>query len=119
MNISELLRGLADALSSIEDKNVAPPMSDNGVQNTTDHIDSVKTQNNDNAAKAEQAKDDLGDFLPPLQAKLELLKRAVNVDNVYDEKDAECGDDLVQIKRLSGINPVAIAELGDDEPLEG
>ena len=119
MNISELLRGLADALSSIEGKNVVPPMSDNGVQNTTDHIASVKTQNIDNAEKAELAKDDLCEFLPPLQAKLELLKRAVDVDNVYDERDAEGTDDLVQIKRLSGINPVAIAELGDDEPLEG
>jgi hypothetical protein len=119
MNISELLRGLADALSNIEDKNVDPPMSDNRVQNTTDHIASVKAQNHDNAVKAEQAKDDLGDFLPPLQAKLELLKRAVDVDNVYNDKDAERGDDLVRMKRLSGISPVAIAELGDDEPLEG
>lgn len=119
MNISELLRGLADALSNIEDKDVAPHTSGNGVENTTDHIASVKAQNQDNADKAEQAKDDLGVFLPPLQAKLELLKRAVDVDNIYDEKDAERGDDLIQIKRLSGINPVAISELGDDEPLEG
>jgi ABC-type transporter Mla subunit MlaD len=119
MNISELLRGLADALSNIEQENNTSPEADSGVQNTTDHIDSVKDQIQDNADKAEQAKDDLGVFLPPLQAKLELLKRAVDVDNIYDEKDAERGDDLVQIKRLSGINPVAISELGDDEPLEG
>lgn len=92
---------------------------ESGTSATDEHLAYTANANTENTEKAEKAKDDLGVFLPPLQAKLELLKRAVDVDNIYDEKDAECGDDLVQIKRLSGINPVAISELGDDEPLEG
>ena len=70
-------------------------------------------------------------FLPPLQQKQELLKKAVGVENVYDdgtpaeqheevkaEEDDISGerDDIVdRIKRLSGIPTAAIQELSNDE----
>lgn len=57
---------------------------------------------------------DSGTFVPPLQAKLELLKKSVGVDSVYDQ----CGpdeqltghgadneqDDLARMKQMAGIH---------------
>lgn len=71
-------------------------------------------------------------FLPPLQQKQELLKKAVGVDNVYDDgtatqqAESEETDELEQdradvvdhIKRLSGIPTAAVFGLTDDEPLD-
>ena len=70
-------------------------------------------------------------FLPPLQQKQELLKKAVGVENIYDDgtpteqheetKEAQDNmsgerDDIVdRIKRLSGIPTAAIQELSNDE----
>jgi hypothetical protein len=74
-----------------------------------------------------------GVMIPPLQAKLELLKRATDVPNVYDGMDEEhdCGcqgpcecddyaeeDQVSDIKRLAGVPVAAVIELSDDEPLE-
>ena len=70
-------------------------------------------------------------FIPPLQLKIELLKRAVNVDNVYDhtaelnkqakeqEKPAPIKEDeIVALKRAAGIkvNPAVIQELSNNDP---
>jgi hypothetical protein len=74
-------------------------------------------------------------FLPPLQMKMELLKKAVGVENVYDDgtdpeqqeefvgspetqQDPGHEDELAQIKRHAGINTVVAFDLADDEPLE-
>jgi hypothetical protein len=68
-----------------------------------------------------------GIFVAPLQAKLELLKKAVNVDSIYDEEGEDSdltghGDDnedeLDQIKKLSGINIAAVDEMASSEPLD-
>ena len=64
-------------------------------------------------------------FIPPLQLKIELLKKATGVESVYDD-DGEEGetqhhyDDLAAIKRNAGIDvsPVVLDSLGDDEPLD-
>lgn len=72
----------------------------------------------------------VGIFVSPLQAKLELLKKAVNVDSIYDEQGEDSdltghgadnednGDELDQIKKLSGISAVVVDEAGSDEPLD-
>jgi hypothetical protein len=68
-------------------------------------------------------------FLPPLQQKQELLKKAVGVENVYDDgtpeqqheqeqQEAQEEDELERIKRSAGLNAVVVSELGDSEPLE-
>jgi hypothetical protein len=70
-------------------------------------------------------------FLPPLQQKQELLKKAVGVENVYDdggpehqhaEETAEQDemtterDDIVdRIKKLSGVPTAAVQELSNDD----
>lgn len=65
----------------------------------------------------------LSTMVPPLQQKIELLKRAVDIDNVFDGTsiDQLDNDDEMQlaiIKKNAGINPVALDALCDDEPLD-
>jgi len=74
-------------------------------------------------------------FLPPLQAKYELLKKAVGVDNEFDQNaheqdQGDAGnyrvtpmtpdetDALERMKKAAGVNALITHELVDDEPLE-
>ena len=75
-------------------------------------------------------------FLPPLQQKQELLKKAVGVENVYDdggpaeqheadESQTEQDDmsnerqDIVdRIKKLSGVPTAAVQELSNDDVVD-
>jgi len=105
MKPSEILRSLADMIDARQQNNMA-------VQSDEPKVDTGLAQ----------APDDI--FLPPLQMKLELLKKATGVDNVYDEEEVEdeeqhAYNELDAIKRNAGINVVALDALGDDEPLEG
>lgn len=100
MKISDVLRKLADKIDSA---NSIPDKPGN-------------TQTDDSV------------FLPPLQQKQELLKRAVEVDNIYDDKlsdqthpDSDLNinnstDELNTLKRNAGI--AAVMGLSDDEPLD-
>lgn len=97
MKISDVLRKLADKIDSAEGIPDAP--------GNTETDDSV--------------------YLPPLQQKQELLKRAVEVDNVYDDQlsdqthsDSDLNlenhsDTVDELKRRAGI-----MGLSDEEPLE-
>lgn len=89
MKMAELLRQLADRLDSIDQGN-----------------DNVLSQNN-----AEPAVDNK--FIPPLQQKLELLKKGVGVESEYDDNE-----ELNTIKKNAGISPAVIHLASDDEPLE-
>jgi hypothetical protein len=115
MTLSEILRQLADIVDHQQSDSLgqAGAVPDEVMpQDTYDH-----PQSEENA--------EAGDvFLPPLQMKLELLKKATGVNNVYDDgheegDESHSYDELNHIKRNAGINVVAIDALGDDEPLEG
>jgi hypothetical protein len=91
MKMAELLRQLADRLDSIE--NDKPAMLD---------------------PRSAEPEDD-GKFMPPMQQKLELLKKGVGVESEFDDEgDAE----LDAVKRNAGISPAVIHVAADDEPLE-
>ena len=55
-------------------------------------------------------------MVPPLQAKLELLKKATGVDSHYD---SEGSDELDDIKKLTGIKAVIQQEAGEDNDITG
>jgi hypothetical protein len=74
-------------------------------------------------------------FLPPLQGKYELLKKAVGVQNDFDENannqnqgdagnyrvtpmEPEETDALERMKKAAGVNALITHELSNDEPLE-
>jgi len=125
MKMSEILRKLAD----IADRQEDPGRPDDRIQNAAElgavpggmHVDAP--HNADAGADDEV-------MVPPLQLKLELLKRAVGVDNIYDDEradevhDADQPDPLAAIRRNAGIDSGGITAVihgiaGEDEPLDG
>lgn len=95
MKPSEILRSLADMLAAKEEQEQTPVLA--------------------------KQPDDL--FVPPLQLKLELLKKATDVENIYADEEEEqqaanSYDELSMIRRNAGLNPVVLDALGDDEPLD-
>jgi hypothetical protein len=107
MKPSEILRNLADMIDAQQS------------QQQRETVEILEPEG-DGSGLAQQP-DDI--FIPPLQLKLELLKKATGVENVYDEPDADgvpqhSYDELDHIKKNAGINVVALDALGDDEPLD-
>jgi hypothetical protein len=103
MKMAELLRQLADRLDSID-------------QGNTDFMSSNSTMNRITPVSVEKPEDDEVDVMvPPLQSKLELLKKSVGVENVYDEDDT---DELSVIKKNAGLN-AAQHEASEDNDITG
>lgn len=101
MKASEILHGLADLLSGIE--------MGQGAEQQAQPTATLVQVSADNADHS-----DSGTFVPPLQAKLELLKKSVGVDSVYDQggpdeqmtgqgADNE-QDPLARMKQMAGIH---------------
>lgn len=115
MKPSEILRSLADMIDA---RQTEKSLGATGAVNPkVMPKDTYASPNDSELASAPEV------FLPPLQMKLELLKKATRVDNVYDEEsddeeDFHSYDDLTAIKRNAGINVAVIDALGDDEPLD-
>jgi hypothetical protein len=127
MRIADILRTLANNLEHAEGG--AP---DPRIQNPAGLIDvevvadtEKASPNGTTASGNDREPEDL--FLPPLQQKQELLKKAVGVDNVYDDgqpadpsdQNAEAPtpeeeDVLDRIKRMAGVPVAAVQELSND-----
>jgi hypothetical protein len=131
MKIADILRTLA---ANLEHAQGGAP--DPRIQNSAQLIDVVAVDDTDEpspngvtASGNDKAPENT--FLPPLQQKQELLKKAVGVENVYDDggpahqhaeetanKDemTHKRDDIVdRIKQLSGVPKAAIQELSNDD----
>ena len=63
----------------------------------------------------ERSEEEQSLMMPPQTQKMELLKKAVGVESVYDCDDEE--EEMALLKRRAGINPAAIDGL-DDELLD-
>lgn len=120
MRASEILRGLADLIDNAErGQSPAPAVTPQQAAHGQTPMSKFTPVNQEPEAVAVQ-----GVFVPPLQAKIELLKKSVDVDNIYDNS-GEAGDltdcvpdELDRVKQLSGVNVVAQQEAGSDEPLD-
>jgi hypothetical protein len=131
MKIADILRTLA---ANLEHAQGGAP--DPRIQNPAQMIDVVAVADTDEpspngvtASGNDKAPENT--FLPPLQQKQELLKKAVGVENVYDDGGPEHQhaeetakeddmtverDDIVdRIKQLSGVPRAAIQELSNDD----
>jgi hypothetical protein len=121
MKTSEILRNLADMIDAKQQQGQsigAPGRLSPKIQ--PKQPVTVATPPEDTSGLAQQP-DDI--FIPPLQLKIELLKKATGVENVYDDQEDEQDptysyDELDHIKRNAGISVVALDALGDDEPLD-
>lgn len=135
MRIADILRQLADNIDGHAPggapdpaiQNKAPAAIPTG-QNIVIDVGSEEEQSSPNGQTAAGNDKEPADlFIPPLQQKQELLKKAVGVENIYDDgtatdqmeqEDSESPEeyDIVdRIKRLSGVPVAAIQELGNDE----
>jgi hypothetical protein len=131
MRIADILRTLANNLEHAEGGTPDPR-----IQNPGELIDveivsngSETSPNGTTVSGNDKEPEDL--FLPPLQQKQELLKKAVGVENIYDdggpehqhEEEQEEQDDMSterqdivdRIKQLSGVPVAAVQELSNDE----
>jgi hypothetical protein len=131
MKIADILRTLA---ANLEHAQGGAP--DPRIQNPAQMIDVVAVADTDRpspngvtASGNDKAPENT--FLPPLQQKQELLKKAVGVENVYDDggpehqhaedtaheddMSAEREDIVDRIKKLSGVPTAAVQELSNDE----
>jgi hypothetical protein len=133
MKVADILRTLANNLDHAEGG--AP---DPRIQNPGELIDVAVVANADAEQSSPNGTTVSGNdkepeelFLPPLQQKQELLKKAVGVENVYDDgRPGEEGDanadaptpeeeDLLdQIKRMAGVPVAAVQELSNDDVLD-
>jgi hypothetical protein len=131
MKIADILRTLANNLEHAEGG--AP---DPRIQNPAGLIDVAVVGQDDKASPNgvtasgnDREPEEL--FLPPLQQKQELLKKAVGVENIYDDgrpgdqgdanADAptpEEEDILEKIKRMAGVPVAAVQELSNDSVLD-
>jgi hypothetical protein len=109
MKMADILRGLADKLDGIEGGEETGHPANTGP--TADHFQ----HNVDDGSESDDCDIELTDVMvPPLQAKLELLKKATGVNNVYDGSD-----ELDAIKKLTGIKAVIGHEAGEDNDITG
>jgi hypothetical protein len=104
MKMADILRNLADKLDGIEQSSDESNHPANIDQSAVD------------SPKGNPELDMNPVMVPPLQAKLELLKKATGVDSVYDD---DSSDELGDIKKLTGIKAVIAQEAGEDNDITG
>jgi hypothetical protein len=130
MKIADILRTLANNLEHAEGGTPDPRIQNPGALIDVDIVagdDAEKPSPNGTTASGnDKEPEEL--FLPPLQQKQELLKKAVGVENVYDDgRPSDASDEnaeaptpeeedvLEKIKRMAGVPVAAIQELSNDE----
>jgi len=96
MKMSDILRKMADAVD-------AKSMQSNTTIKRSKPVEVESPEDVEGAV-----------MVPPLQAKLEILKKSEGIPNVYDEDES---DELTVIKKNAGIT-TAQQEASDDEPLD-
>jgi hypothetical protein len=102
MKMADILRDLADLL----DQNQG---TDPEQQSAQDNVEPDNTELDPNPV-----------MVPPLQAKLELLKKATGVASQFDqEADAGQTDELDRVKNLAGIRAVVQHEASEDNDVTG
>lgn len=123
MRASDVLQGLASLLAVLDKQEqtvVSQPQPIVVNVNTSDAAPASQPTSQPQVAHAlvpvavdNKDKADQGTFVPPLQAKLELLKKSVGIDSVYDQggpseeltgHGADNQDELARMKQMAGIH---------------
>ena len=103
--MSDILHNIANMLDKHES---------NAPENTAKTADNFQHDVDTGAEKAGADDVEVGKFMPPLQTKIELLKKTAGLESEFDDKD-----ELGQIKQLSGINPVVLHVASEDNDVLG
>jgi hypothetical protein len=118
MKTAEILRSLANLIDA-EEQAAQQPVQPQVVVQPPPVVVNINNSEKvtKSAATAEPAEepvsDNLGVMVPPLQQKIELMKKSAGVESAYDQDPEE--DELDILKRQAGI----IALVDEDEPFEG
>jgi hypothetical protein len=130
MKIADILRTLAANLDHAQGGAPDPRIQNPGALIDVDIVANADAEkpspNGTTASGNDKEPEEL--FLPPLQQKQELLKKAVGVENIYDDgRPGDAGDENAQaptpeeedlldkIKRMAGVPVAAVQELSNDE----
>lgn len=129
INEVDLMRKLADFIAS---KQAGAEAGDEPAGAESGSNDPDETMYDEDGTPLVKQPDDK--MVPPLQLKLELLKRAVDVENIYSENNGdqdplasnykttpmseEERSALESMKRAAGVNALIRNEMSDDEPLD-
>lgn len=110
MKMADVLRDLADKLDGIEGDTAQSDRPENTAKTGDDFQHDV----DDGAESGDQEVDLTSVMIPPLQQKLEILKKSAGMDNAFDETD-----ELDDIKKLTGIKAVVQHESSEDNDIVG
>jgi hypothetical protein len=125
INEVDLMRKLADFIASQQSG------QEHSHEPTIDDGEESVMRDEDGTPLVKQPDDKM---VPPLQLKLELLKRAVDVENIYSEDNVDSDPEasnykttpmseqeqaaLESMKKAAGVNALIRNEMSDDEPLD-
>jgi len=112
MKMADILRDLADKLDNIEQGGGEHDRP----ANTGPTADHFQHDVDDGAESGDQEVGLTGVMIPPLQQKLEILKKASGMDNAFDDHGS---DELDDIKKLTGIKAVVQHEASEDNDIVG
>jgi hypothetical protein len=126
MKSSEILGALRDLVDKISSSEETTPVVNQFPVDTTKRFVTINVNTESPEASKTSNEPPLDTMVPPLQQKMELLKRAVDIDNVFDgtsvDKTTNGQDDYKQeinsITKNAGIPTAAIMALTDEEPLD-
>ena len=99
MKMSDIVQHIADMLDNISDS----------ANSADDYLHPV-----DDGAESGAKDVEVGVFIPPLQQKLELLKKVAGENNALSKDD-----ELSHIKHMAGIKPIAIQIASEDNDIVG
>jgi hypothetical protein len=110
MEAAELIRKLIDVLSQINQPTAQQPHAE-----LTPVVAPQDPFPEDTHTNSETG----GVMVPPLQQKLELLKKVAGEESIFNQPgDEDVEDELSIIKRNAGIHPIAVQVASEDTDLE-
>lgn len=110
MKMADILRNMADMLDQQGDE------ESQGPKNIEKSADDFQHDVEDGAESGDQDVELTGVMIPPLQQKLEILKKSAGMDSAYDNTGS---DELDDIKKLTGIKAVVQHVAGEDNDITG
>jgi len=112
MKASDIIQGLTDLIAVIKRDEQAQQFQEPTTVAKPEVVVDIEP-------KTPQSELDADKFVPPLQAKIELLKKATGVASTFDGNGEQ--DELAQVIKMAGIrqpHPVVQDMAGEDEPLD-
>ena len=113
MKAAEILRRLADIVDVQEEPVPAQQPVVININNSEAETPAMSAADSDEESTAD------GVMIPPLQQKIELMKKMAGEESAYDPIDDQATDELSIMKQNAGLKPVVAITADEDDPFEG